>query len=78
MTRAGEEFDPGSPMADMLRHDADRLKHLIERHVALTGSRRGREILDNWADSVSRFVKVMPVDYRRALTEIEAAAVAAE
>jgi glutamate synthase (NADPH/NADH) large chain len=77
-TRPGEELDPGSPMADMLRHDADRLRHLVERHVALTGSRRGREILDNWADAVGRFVKVMPVDYRRALTEIEAAAVVAE
>ena len=30
------------------------------------------------ADPLGRFVKVMPVDYRRALTEIEAAAVAAE
>ena len=65
-------------MADMLRHDSERLRHLVERHVALTGSRRGREILDNWADAVGRFIKVMPVDYRRALTEIEAAAVAAE
>jgi glutamate synthase (NADPH/NADH) large chain len=78
LSRPGEEYDSGSPMADMLRHDAERLKHLIERHVALTGSRRGRDILDNWSDAVGRFVKVMPVDYRRALTELEAAAVAAE
>jgi glutamate synthase (NADPH/NADH) large chain len=78
LSRPGEEFDADSPMADMLRHDSERLRHLVERHVALTGSRRGRDILDNWADAVGRFIKVMPVDYRRALTEIEAAAVAAE
>ena len=78
LSRPGEEYDADSPMADMLRHDGERLRHLIERHLAFTGSRRAREILDDWADSVGRFVKVMPVDYRRALTEIEAAAVAAE
>ncbi|MDB5671586.1 MAG: gltB, partial [Alphaproteobacteria bacterium] len=78
LSRPGEEYDADSPMADMLRHEGERLRHLIERHLAFTGSRRAREILDNWADSVGRFVKVMPVDYRRALTEIEAAAVAAE
>ena len=70
-------------MGDMLRHDADRLRVLIERHLLHTGSKRARAILDNWDQEVVRFVKVMPRDYARALRQLEAerleaASVAAE
>jgi glutamate synthase (NADPH/NADH) large chain len=70
-------------MGDMLRHDAERLRVLIERHLLHTGSKRARAILDNWDQEVSRFVKVMPRDYARALRQLEAerleaASVAAE
>ncbi len=40
---------------------------LIEDHVRLTSSAVGRRILDNWELMVPRFVKIMPVDYRRVL-----------
>ncbi|MFN3985803.1 MAG: glutamate synthase-related protein [Rhodocyclaceae bacterium] len=46
------------------------LKGLIERHARFTGSHRAREILDNWASMRSKFVKVMPNEYRRALAEM--------
>ncbi|MDO9474688.1 MAG: glutamate synthase large subunit, partial [Caulobacter sp.] len=70
-------------MGDMLSFDADRLRILIERHLLYTGSARAREILDTWDVAVTRFWKVMPKDYRRALTDMAterqaAAAVAAE
>jgi len=70
-------------MGDMLRFDAERLRILIERHLLYTGSERAREILDNWEASLPAFMKVMPKDYRRALTDmaaerLAAAAVAAE
>jgi glutamate synthase (NADPH/NADH) large chain len=55
---------------DMTRHDAWRLRQLIERHVHYTASTRGRHILDNWNDYLPKFVKVMPVEYRRALEEM--------
>ncbi|MDH3986182.1 MAG: glutamate synthase large subunit [Gammaproteobacteria bacterium] len=58
---------------DMSRNDALRLRLLIERHTHYTGSTRGRQILDNWRDYLPKFVKVMPVDYRRALQEMQAA-----
>ena len=58
---------------DMTRHDAWRLRRLILKHVHYTNSKRGRDILDNWNDYLPRFVKVMPVDYRRALQEMQAA-----
>jgi glutamate synthase (NADPH/NADH) large chain len=57
-------------MRDMTRHDALRLKTLIERHWHYTQSSRARKILDNWDDYLPRFVKVMPVDYRRALEQM--------
>jgi glutamate synthase domain-containing protein 3 len=49
------------------------LKDLIDRHAKLTGSRRAREILEKWADYRSRFVKVFPKEYRRALGELASA-----
>ncbi len=58
-------------MADMTRHDARRLHKLIANHARFTGSTRARRILDNWADYRPKFRKVMPVEYRRALAELE-------
>ena len=68
--RAPGAHDSG--MGDMLRHDAERLRILIERHLLHTGSKRAREILDSWDAQLGQFVKVMPKDYRRALIELEA------
>ncbi len=70
-------------MGDLLTHDAERLKILVERHLLHTGSARAKSILDTWDVSLGQFVKVMPKDYRRALTDMAAerkaaAAVAAE
>jgi glutamate synthase (NADPH/NADH) large chain len=57
---------------DMTRYDALRLRQLIEKHVHYTDSARGRKILDNWNEYLPKFVKVMPVDYRRALQDMQA------
>ncbi|PWJ73868.1 glutamate synthase (NADH) large subunit [Pseudaminobacter salicylatoxidans] len=56
---------------DMTSHDEERLYQLISNHVHYTGSGRARQILDNWADYRPKFRKVMPVEYRRALIEME-------
>jgi glutamate synthase (NADPH/NADH) large chain len=58
-------------MSNMSGHDAERLMQLIADHYQHTGSTRAKQILDNWAQYLPRFVKVMPVEYRRALQEIE-------
>ena len=58
-------------MSDMTRHDARRLKHLIQNHLHYTGSPKARYILENWHDYLPRFIKVMPVDYRAALKQIQ-------
>jgi glutamate synthase (NADPH/NADH) large chain len=58
---------------DMTRYDALRLHRLIEKHASYTGSALARDILDNWNQFLPKFVKVMPVDYRRALEEMKQA-----
>jgi glutamate synthase (NADPH/NADH) large chain len=49
------------------------LRGLIERHFKYTGSTRARYLLDNWAASRGKFVKVFPTEYKRALGELNAA-----
>jgi glutamate synthase (NADPH/NADH) large chain len=60
-------------LADMNRYDAERLHLLITRHARLTGSRRAAEILTDWQRYRPTFRKVMPLEYRRALAEMEKA-----
>ncbi len=57
-------------MSNMTRLDAERLMQLICNHERYTGSARARAILDDWTNARSKFVKVMPVEYRRALAEM--------
>jgi glutamate synthase (NADPH/NADH) large chain len=56
---------------DMTRHDEERLYQLISNHLHYTGSNRAKQILDSWAEYRPKFRKVMPVEYRRALEEME-------
>jgi glutamate synthase (NADPH/NADH) large chain len=49
------------------------LNSMIEDHVRFTSSPLGRRVLDNWEHLVSRFVKVMPTDYKRVLQARRAA-----
>ncbi len=56
---------------DMTRHDEERLYQLISNHLHHTGSPRAKEILDRWTDYRPKFRKVMPVEYRRALEDME-------
>ncbi|MBK6926193.1 MAG: glutamate synthase subunit alpha [Comamonadaceae bacterium] len=52
--------------------DEAQLRKLLEDHLRWTGSRRARELLDNWSESRAKFVKVFPNEYKRALGEIHA------
>jgi glutamate synthase domain-containing protein 2/glutamate synthase domain-containing protein 1/glutamate synthase domain-containing protein 3 len=48
------------------------LYDLIEQHLEWTGSERAKYILRAWPDMVGRFVKVIPIDYRKALERMRA------
>ncbi|MEX6508598.1 glutamate synthase large subunit [Jiella sp. M17.18] len=57
--------------SDMTGHDDERLFQLISNHLHFTGSARAKMMLENWELHRPKFVKVMPVEYRRALREME-------
>jgi len=57
---------------NLLDADVERLHVLISRHAKATGSQRAAEILANWREWLPKFRKVMPVEYRRALRELQA------
>ena len=74
-----EDFGMGDP----LYHHAERLKILVERHQLHTGSARAAELLADWDAALASFKLVMPIDFARALGQLEAereeaASVAAE
>jgi glutamate synthase (NADPH/NADH) large chain/glutamate synthase (ferredoxin) len=54
--------------------DEVQLKKLLEDHNRWTGSKRARELLDNWDAARAKFVKVFPLEYKRALGEMHAKA----
>lgn len=49
------------------------LKDLIKNHAALTDSQCAKDILADWDKARGTFIKVMPIEYKRALTELAAA-----
>ena len=57
---------------EIVADDEDKLelRGLIEDHFKYTGSERARDILDNWEASITRFVKVFPMEYRRVLGQM--------
>ena len=52
------------------KYDAEELRSMIERHVAETGSPRGKTILANWEETLPLFKKILPNDYSRMLAAI--------
>jgi glutamate synthase (NADPH/NADH) large chain len=56
---------------DLLRHDARRLQILVARHHLHTGSEPARRVLEHWREMLPKFVKIMPLDYRRALQDMQ-------
>ncbi|APH04783.1 glutamate synthase large subunit [Bacillus weihaiensis] len=46
------------------------LKEMIQNHIDYTGSAKGRFVLDNWNETLTKFVKVIPKDYKRMMNRI--------
>jgi glutamate synthase (NADPH) large chain len=51
--------------------DIKEVKKMIERHLQYTASAVARRVLKNWEGMLPRFIKIMPVDYKRALEQVE-------
>ncbi len=54
----------------MDKADITELKTMIANHSKYTSSSVAEHILDNWEDELKYFVKVMPTDYKRVLSEM--------
>lgn len=76
-------YDETGDFADRVNYDMVQLEELsdedrswlretVVRHKEFTGSAVAEGILASWAVEVSKFRKVMPTDYKRVLTVIEA------
>ncbi|WP_224960973.1 glutamate synthase large subunit [Geomonas subterranea] len=53
--------------------DLETLQEMIAQHAKRTGSARATRILHDWKTHAHKFVKVMPMDYKRVLQALERA-----
>jgi glutamate synthase domain-containing protein 2/glutamate synthase domain-containing protein 1/glutamate synthase domain-containing protein 3 len=56
-------------LEELCEKDALELKWLIDEHLQRTGSLVARNLFSDWDNALTRFVKVMPRDYKKALAE---------
>ncbi|MDC7234116.1 MAG: glutamate synthase large subunit [Spirochaetales bacterium] len=68
-TRCNLEMVDIEPVVDA--EDIDFLKTMINRHIEYTDSKQGKLLIESWEESLHNFVKVMPLDYRKALARIK-------
>ena len=47
--------------------EEEELRHMIEKHTKETGSIKGKEVLDNFAEYLPKFKKIIPGDYKHLL-----------
>ncbi len=58
--------------------DEEQLRKLVEDHLTWTGSVRASDLLEDWGAAMSKFVKVYPHEYRRALGEMNSVQVSSD
>jgi glutamate synthase (ferredoxin) len=56
---------------DITSEDANELKSTIEKHKLYTDSEIASTLLADWDTTLGNFVKVMPIEYKRALKRLE-------
>eukprot|EP00930_Biecheleria_cincta_P019754 TRINITY_DN1500_c0_g1_i2.p1 TRINITY_DN1500_c0_g1~~TRINITY_DN1500_c0_g1_i2.p1 ORF type:complete len:1868 (-),score=328.61 TRINITY_DN1500_c0_g1_i2:316-5919(-) len=52
-------------------HESDDLQMLLQEHVRFTGSTVASDLLSRWPAALAEFVRVFPVDYRKALDKTD-------
>jgi len=55
---------------NLLKHDKERLRSLIENHFRYTNSPKAKNILDNFNNYLPKFIKVMPTEYKKVLIKM--------
>lgn len=56
---------------DITNEDSDELQATIKKHLLYTESTLAKELLKDWDTTLNSFVKVMPIEYKRALKRLE-------
>ncbi|MBQ1548496.1 MAG: glutamate synthase large subunit, partial [Lachnospiraceae bacterium] len=56
------------PVTD--KYDVQELKNLIDEHVKNTGSKKGKKILSEFADTLNHFKKIIPHDYKKMIETV--------
>jgi len=51
--------------------DIAELRALVEKHLEYTGSAVAKRVLEDWNGNLAKFLKVMPIDYKRVLAEMK-------
>ena len=62
-TRLNKELVSSTEVTD--KYDILELKKMIEDHVTYTNSKKGKMILDNFAEYLPKFKKIIPHDYQK-------------
>ncbi len=68
-TRCNLDMVEIEPVVDC--EDKEFLFNMIRKHTDYTNSKQGSRLLENWEESLPLFVKVMPMDYRKALEKLK-------
>lgn len=68
-TKCNLEMVDLEPLED--QKEIDYLHKLIKKHVLYTKSKYAERILRDWTEMVPQFVKVFPIDYKKALERIK-------
>ncbi len=55
------------------QEEADEVKSMIENHLRYTESNLAKKVLDSWDEMLPKFARVIPVDYKRMMMEIDKA-----
>ena len=50
-----------------MENDELRIKEMLKRHVNYTNSSKAKMIMDNLDNELKKFVKVLPVDFKKVL-----------
>ncbi|MBS1527295.1 MAG: hypothetical protein JST19_16705, partial [Bacteroidetes bacterium] len=53
------------------RKDEEEIIALLKKHVSLTGSKVGKDLLKNWDEASTKFIKVFPQEYKKVLQKAE-------
>ena len=56
-------------LENLVDSDISNIRHLLANHYKFTSSLKAKDILDNFEKNVNKFIKVMPLEYKRIMEE---------